>query len=80
MSNISQREAYESTMKNMLIKGVNICEERCIPVSSNADVNNYERACLGKCFDKFNMIYQRNLQSLMGALTEKKESEYDENF
>lgn len=78
---MSQREAFEQGMKNILIRSVAICEKRCVPESKELDLTSYERACLGKCFDKFYAIYEKNSSAVIESLHHKKKhSEYDENF
>jgi hypothetical protein len=78
---MSQRDNFEQGMKAILIRSVSVCERRCVPQSSESDLTNFERACLGKCFDKFYAVYEKNSSAVLEALHEKKKhSEYDENF
>jgi hypothetical protein len=58
-----------------------ICEKKCVKVTDEDRLSHYEKACLGKCFDKYYGIYEKNSNSITGALSKKQAvSEYDENF
>lgn len=70
MSNL--RDNYERVMKEILTRSVRICEDRCIAVSNESDLSNYERSCLGKCFDKYLEMYEKNIEVIGHALADKK--------
>ena len=55
-------------MKQILINSVNICEKKCVKPSDDDRLSNYEKACLGKCFDKYYSLYDHNLSSVMAAM------------
>ena len=68
-------------MKQILISSTMICEEKCVRPSQEDRLTNYEKACLGKCFDKYYSVYERNLTSLGNALKSKEgDSIYDDKF
>lgn len=79
---MTTRDAFESGMKMTLIRSVGICYDKCIQPSNEPDLSTFEKSCLGKCFDKFHAISQKNLHGISDALTDKskQKSEYDENF
>jgi hypothetical protein len=75
------RESFEASMKGILVKSVVVCEKKCVQPSENEALSKFEMACLGKCFDKYYAIYEKNVQGISGALKlSKKESDYDQNF
>ena len=55
-------------MKQILVNATKICENKCVKPSVDDRLSNYEKACLGKCFDRYYPIYEKNLNSLVGAL------------
>ena len=65
----------------MLINSKRICEEKCVRPGGDERLSNYEKACLGKCFDKYHTIYERNMQNLVSALKSKESASiYDDKF
>jgi len=80
-TNAGMRESFEGTMKGILVRSVIACEKKCVQPSENDNLTNFERACLGKCFDKYYATYEKNLQGITAALkSSHKESDYDQNF
>lgn len=68
-------------MKQILITSTRVCEPKCIRPSNEDHLTNYEKACLGKCFDRFQAIYEKNLGGLTNALkTKETQSTYDDKF
>jgi len=51
------RESFESSFKQMLINSTSICENKCVKPSNDDHLSVYEKACLGKCFDKYHTLY-----------------------
>jgi hypothetical protein len=58
-----------------------ICEQKCVRPSNEDRLSNYEKACLGKCFDRFQALYDKNINSMAQALKSKEsQSVYDDKF
>lgn len=70
-SHTQTRESFEGSMKQILVNATKVCENKCVKPSVDDRLSNYEKACLGKCFDRYYPIYEKNLNSLVGALKEK---------
>ena len=60
---------------------MSICERKCLKASDESSLSQYEKACLGKCFDKYYGVYEKNLSSIAGAMKQRQSaSEYEENL
>lgn len=67
--------------KQILIDSTKVCEYKCVKPSDDDRLSAYEKACLGKCFDKYYGIYDKNLSSIVNALKQKQSSnEYSDKF
>ena len=46
-------EAYEDNMKRILIGGLKVCFNRCVPPSDKDYLTSFEKNCVGKCTEKY---------------------------
>ena len=75
------RESFEATFKQILIDSTRVCEHKCVKPSDEDRLSSYEKACLGKCFDKYYGIDDKNLSGIVNALKQKQTAnEYSDKF
>jgi hypothetical protein len=80
-SHAQARESFEGTMKQTLINSTVVCERKCVKPSNDDHLSVYEKACLGKCFDKYYLVYDHNLNSIVSSMKKKQvQSEYTDKF